>query len=277
MSLTHMLITGVFFTLVRALHDLCALAMAFRVAPGSTVQVTLSSRTSLHYQAAGGDTPTQHPTTIDDEDSAERTETDFIEFTRKTYEDVYKTTFAAFPGLKEDVQEVVNDVYAAIWTDWRKHSRKDAERLRRYATKAARNRTISRIRTAKSAERALDRYRRALAAPPGPDTPRADDDATLVQAVRDTLRSQLAKTPRKSHQQIITLHFTHRLTAAEIAAATGISERTVYRVIKATREELMARLGLEHPELMERIAIETRRRRRGNRPAAGKTEEEAGQ
>lgn len=172
MSLTHMLITGVFFTLVRALHDLCALAMAFRVAPGSTVQVTLSSRTSLHYQAAGGDTPTQHPTTIDDEDSAERTETDFIEFTRKTYEDVYKTTFAAFPGLKEDVQEVVNDVYAAIWTDWRKHSRKDAERLRRYATKAARNRTISRIRTAKSAERALDRYRRALAALPA-RTPRA--------------------------------------------------------------------------------------------------------
>lgn len=49
----------------------------------------------------------------------------------------------------------------------------------------------------------------------------------------------------------------------------------MYRVIKATREELMARLGLEHPELMERIAIETRRRRRGNRPAAGKTEEEA--
>lgn len=246
-------------TLLLGLYDLAILRMAFRAAAsGGTMRLTLSSRASLHYQAADGGPPAERPHAAGDQ-PAESEALDFATFAELTYAPVRKIIAAKFNG-SGDAEEAVHDVYATMLEQWAEHSLKDPDHLRGYIVRAVSRKMIDRARREKSAASAIGAYlldqTTSSASKPG----EADLGAPLRRALRDALRAQLAETRTKTHRRIVELHFTTELTAREIARVTKTSERTVHRVVRKAKEELTDRLERNHPEVKDVLRSEARRR-----------------
>jgi RNA polymerase sigma factor (sigma-70 family) len=244
--------------LIWALHDLAVLGMAFRAAaPGSTMQVTLSSRASLHYQAADGSPRAERPDPAEAE-PARPAELDFDAFVRLTYKEVYKIAVSSAEST-DGVWDAVNEAYADLQEQWPEHSAKGLDHLRSYVLRAVSHRRIDEIRRETRATRALGKYLLDPTTECG-SAPSEADLAPLHGALREALRTVLDETRKDTHRRIIGLRINTDMTAGEIARETRTSERTVHRVIKRAADEVGARVRRDHPELENLIRSEVRRR-----------------
>ena len=152
---------------------------------------------------------------------------DFDRLYRTAYPRVYRTLAAilADPGAAEDcVQDAFVQAFQA-WNRWRPDAPAEA-----WVHRIAVNRAISYRRSAKL--RQVGEVLRRLGRPPHPPDP-------AEEATRPDLLKALRSLPPKLAAAIVLRHY-HGYTNREIAAALGVSERTVGTRLRQAGERLRA-------------------------------------
>jgi RNA polymerase sigma factor (sigma-70 family) len=161
---------------------------------------------------------------------------DFDRLYRNAYPRVYRT-LAAILGDPQAAEDCVQDAFVQAfqaWTRWRPDAPAEA-----WVHRIAVNRAISYRRSAKL--RQVGEVLRRLGRPAPPPDP-------AEVATRGDLLSALRSLPPKLAAAIVLRHY-HGYNNREIAAALGVSERTVGTRLHQAGERL--RVGLEPSFLLE--------------------------
>jgi RNA polymerase sigma-70 factor (ECF subfamily) len=128
-----------------------------------------------------------------------------------------------YVGTRVGAEEVVQDVFSTLWE--RRAAWRVRGTLRAYLFGAVRNRALNALRQERADER---RSARAAAEPvaPGLGYPCDPDDVARTEARALGLELAIADLPR-AQRAAVELRWQHGLSYAEIAAALGVSAKTV--------------------------------------------------
>ncbi|MEU5992906.1 sigma-70 family RNA polymerase sigma factor [Spirillospora sp. NPDC047418] len=274
---------GALLVLIWTFHDFAVLRLALRAAPGSVVRLTLSSRVSLHYQAADGHAehaPAHDGRSLDDTSAGEPAgAATFDHFFRSTYRDVHKIVARKFRGMALDVDAALQHAYLALSMRWSDDSTGGFDGRRQFVIRAAQNKLLDEIR---QTGRTAHTHREYASDPTSPSL-RDDSLSAAIQrrvlrdAQRATLMRHLEETAGETARLIVWLHFATDSSTAEIAEWAGCSRRTVNRHVHEACTALQARFESDYPGLKALFRAGLRKRR-GSRACQGSaTDEEAGQ